>query len=95
MRAFLIRNPLLAIALGYVPAIAGAWWLLSEALAGRFTGLLMVGVAFGAFFLGFRTSASALPAPEAADAADPLPQPAAPAVQSRPVVARFGTVNGS
>jgi hypothetical protein len=95
MRALLLQKPLLTIALGYIPALGGAWWLLSEALAGRYFGPLLVAVALGAFFLGFRTGIDAQPAPEAADAADPMPQPAAPAVQGRPAVGRLGAANSA
>lgn len=95
MRAYLLRNPLLTIALGYIPALGGAWWLLTEALAGRYFGPLLVAVALVAYFLGFRTGISAQPAPEAADAADPLPQPAASAAPGRPAVGRLGAVSGS
>ena len=95
MRAFLLRNPLFAIGLGYTAALGGAWWLLSEALAGRYFGLTVMVVAAGAFFFGFRTAFAAQPAPEAADAADPMPQPATVAAQGHPAVGRLGAVNGS
>ncbi len=75
MRAFLTEQPLIAILAGYAIALTGAWWLVAEAVAGRWTPLALLLVGAVCFFLGLRTGLAAQRAPEAADAADPMPEP--------------------
>ena len=75
MRTFLTQNPLPAILFGYAVALAIAWWVVAEAMAGRLLPCAAVLVSAVSFFSGLRTGLSAQPAPEAADAADPMPEP--------------------
>jgi hypothetical protein len=91
MRTYLTRHPFYAILIGYAVALTLGWWLVSETMAGNALPLASTIVAVVAFFLGLRTGLAAQPAPEAADAADPMPEPAE--ASPRPAAIALGTAH--
>lgn len=91
MRAYITQHPFIAIMAGYAVALAGTWWLVAETLAGRWMPLAFVVAAGMSFFLGLRTGLAAQPAPEAADAADPMPE--AVEATPRPAAIALGTAH--
>ena len=93
MRAYLTQHPFVAILAGYAVALAGAWWLVAETLAGRWMPLAAAVIAAVAFFCGLRTGLAAQPAPEAADAADPMPE--AVEASHRPAAIALGAAHPS
>jgi hypothetical protein len=93
MRTYLTQHPFYAILIGYAVALSLGWWLVSATIAGNWMPLATTVVAVVAFFLGLRTGLAAQPAPEAADAADPMPETAE--ASPRPAAIALGAAHQS